>query len=120
MYFGARTLLFGRGIDSREGKHCLRQPDDVDHFGTMRDRRLVGAVHVLHAKPDAGDLQTSQPASFPGGVIQSRIPFAAGHKGCRGTAGRFQKPASPGLSRRSICFVIHFCWRVWLIAQVSG
>jgi hypothetical protein len=38
-------------------------PDDVEHLGSGRDRGLIGAAHVLHANPDAGDFQGAEPAS---------------------------------------------------------
>ena len=47
-------------------------PDDVDHLGSVRDRRLVGAAHVLDAEPDAGDLQRAQ--SSPPACLRCRLP----------------------------------------------
>ena len=44
------------------------RPDDVDHLGPGRDRRLIGAAHVLDAEADAGDLQRAKlpPPACPG------------------------------------------------------
>ncbi len=39
------------------------RPDDVEHLGPARDRRLIGAGHVLDAEADARDFQLSQPSS---------------------------------------------------------
>jgi hypothetical protein len=36
-------------------------PDDVQHLRPVGHRGLVGAVHVLHAQADTGDLQLAQP-----------------------------------------------------------
>ena len=53
-----RTIRFGR-IEKRHTT-IERRSDDVDHLGTARDRRLIGAAHVLHTEADARDLEGAE------------------------------------------------------------
>jgi hypothetical protein len=41
----------------------VRGAEDVDHVRAVRHRRLIATVHVLHADPDARDLELAQSAT---------------------------------------------------------
>ena len=59
--FAENSFHFVRAISLRrieKGDATVKsRPDDVDHFRSVGDCRLVGAAHVLDAKADAGDFE---------------------------------------------------------------
>ena len=81
-----------------------RGTDDAVHLGARGDGGLVGAAHVLHAQPDAGNLQRSERAaavhflrgSCGGGVCRGRGQ-RAGQRQRRQRSGALQKGAALGI-----------------------